>query len=71
MTQEEKNKKNKLALGAMVTIIGAGCIVIGAVLGFYDVPNNVGKAFWLCLGGTALTFLGNYLRNGYIKFFNE
>ena len=70
MDAKEKAEKNKQALGAIITIVGIGLIVIGIVTGLNHVPESLSTGFFMCLAGTVLTFVGNYFRNGYIKFFN-
>lgn len=37
---------------------------------FTNPPDNYGKTFLLCGTGTFLTFIANYIKNGYLKFFN-
>jgi hypothetical protein len=68
----EKNikQKNKEGIANIIGLIGVVLIIFGTAYGFSNIDQNWDVAFLACLSGTILTFVGNYLRNGYIKFFN-
>ena len=70
MDKETKQQKNKEAIGAIITLVGICFIIFGAAFGVSNMMENSIGAFFLCLFGTILTFVGNYFRNGYLKFFN-
>lgn len=70
MTGQEKKEKNKEGIANIITVIGICLIIVGIIVGFTDAPKNFGMSFFVCGGGTTLTFVGNYIKNGYIKFFN-
>ena len=65
------NQKSKEGLGNIITVVGAILILMGI---FYSVSVGIDNgwqvSFFTCLIGTILTFVGQYLKNGYIKFFN-
>lgn len=65
-----KPTKNEKAIGAIFMIIGVCLIISGCILGLLDINMNAIPAFLMCLTGTVTQFYGNYLRNGYLKFFN-
>jgi len=66
----DKNKKNKEGITNLITFTGVCLIIIGIVAGLINIDDNWSKAFFCCLIGTVMTFIGNYMTNGYIKFFN-
>jgi len=66
----DKNKKNKEGMGNIISFIGIILIILGAIKGFSNMDENWAIAFFCCLIGTILNFVGGYLRDGYIKFFN-
>lgn len=70
MNKEELEKKNKEGFANIILLIGVCLIVIGIIVGVTDASNNFGKAFLCCGIGTFLTFVANYIKNGYLKFFN-
>lgn len=70
MTKKELKQKNKESVANIIFFIGVMLILSGASLGFFNLDLYAGKAFLLCSVGTTLTFVSNYLKNGYIKFFN-
>lgn len=65
MTEQERKKKNKKGIANIILLIGIIFIIFGFVL-----SKNAGEAFFMCFFGTVLTFVSNYMKNGYIKFFN-
>ena len=66
-TKEQKNKEGVANFLLLVSI----CLIIGGlVIGISNMKENVGIGFFMCLIGTALTFVSNYLKVGYFKFFN-
>lgn len=66
----ELQQKNKKGVANIILLIGIMFILSGASLGFSNLDLYAGKAFLLCGFGTFLTFVSNYMKNGYIKFFN-
>jgi len=63
-------KKNNEGVSNLITFIGISFIIVGVIFGMSNIMEHAGKAFFLCLTGTILTFVGNYMKNGYLKFFN-
>jgi hypothetical protein len=70
MNKEELDKKNKEGLANIILMVGVCLIVVGIIVGFTNPPDNFGKAFFVCGAGTILSFVANYMKNGYLKFFN-
>lgn len=64
------NQKNREGIANIILMVGIVLIVMGFIFGVSDMSENAGKAFFICGIGTVLTFVSNYLKNGYIKFFN-
>ncbi len=71
MDDQEKNKKNREGISNIILMIGIILIIGGGIFGFSNVLENSFEAFFICLTGTVLTFVANYLKHGYISFFNE
>jgi len=70
MTEQEKKEKNKKGIANIILIIGIMLIIFGVTFGFKNLQENAVTAFFMCGAGTILTFVSNYMKNGYIKFFN-
>lgn len=70
LTKKQKSQKNKEAIANIIFIVGACLIVVGIIIGFTNLPENIGKAFFACLIGTLCTYISGYIKYGYIKFFN-
>ena len=66
----DKNKKNKKGIANVITFVGICLIICGIATGLVNIDENWSRAFFCCLTGTIMTFIGNYMTNGYIKFFN-
>ena len=64
------NEKSKIGVANLLTFVGAVIVIFAIVFGFSDLSENCGTAFFISLFGTILVYCGNYLRNGYFKFFN-
>ena len=63
-------EKNKEGFANIMTMVAIALILGGIVVGFFNFPENVKNAFFLCLSGTIINFVGIYMRHGYMKFFN-
>lgn len=70
MTEKEKNQKNKEGIANVLTVIGGSMIVTAIIIAFMFGPEVFGTLFFVSLIGTVLIFVSNYIRNGYLKFFN-
>lgn len=70
MNKEELTKKNKEGVANIILMVSICLIIVGAIIGFIDQPDNYGNAFLLCGLGTVLSFVATYIKNGYLKFFN-
>ena len=68
--KKDLKQKNKEGIANMILVIGAILIIVGFIFGVSDIAENAGKAFLVCGAGTVLTFVSNYMKNGYIKFLN-
>lgn len=70
MTEKEKNQKNKEGIANVLTVIGGSMVLISIIVAFMFGPEVFGTLFFVSLIGTVLIFVSNYIRNGYLKFFN-
>lgn len=70
LTKKQKSQKNKEAIANIVMLIGACLIIYGIIIGFTNITENAGKAFFACLIGTLCTYISSYIKYGYVKFFN-
>lgn len=62
--------KNREGVANIILMIGIILIIMGIIFGVSNMVENAGKAFLICGFGTILTFVSNYMKNGYIKFLN-
>ena len=62
--------KNREGIANIILMIGISFIIIGFIFGVSNMAENAISAFFICGFGTILTFVSNYMKNGYIKFFN-
>ena len=67
---KDLKQKNKEGIANILLMMGICLIIGGIILGFINLEENVGKAFFMCAIGTILNFVSGYLRYGYVKFFN-
>ena len=65
-TKEQKTK----GIANIILMIGISLVIGGGVIGFSNITQNEGEAFFMCLIGTILNFTSGYIKHGYIKFFN-
>lgn len=65
-----KQQKNREGIANIILMMGICLIIGGIIVGFTNMPDNVGTAFFMCLIGTVLNFTSGYIKYGYIKFFN-
>lgn len=65
------DERSKKGLANILTLVGV-CLVVGSIVMsiIFGLDKNVGKLFLISLVGTVLIFTANYMRDGYIKFFN-
>lgn len=63
-------QKNKEGIANIILMAGICLIIVGILISIINFTENVGTSFFMCLIGTVLTFFAQYLRFGYIKFFN-
>ena len=68
--KKDLNQKNREGIANIILLVGIILILMGVVFGVSNILENAGKAFIICGVGTVLTYVSNYLKNGYIKFFN-
>lgn len=65
------DKRSKDGLSNFLSIIGAGLILMGIVTAIVlGMKDGSAIAFWMCLTGTIMTFVGSYVKHGYFKFFS-
>jgi hypothetical protein len=70
ITKKELKKKNREGQANLILFIGACFIIFAIILEMISLEVYGGVAFMLSLSGTIMTFISNFLKNGYLKFFN-
>lgn len=70
MKNEEIKNKNKEGIANFLLLVAVCLIFGGFYLGVSNMEENLKTAFFMCLTGTALSFISNYIKVGYFKFFN-
>lgn len=67
---KDLRQKNKEGIANILMMVAICLIIGGIILGFTNLEENAGKGFFMCGGGTILTFVSSYLKHGYVKFLN-
>ena len=70
LNSEQLRKKNREGISNIILVIGSLFIIFGIVIGIYDFELYSISAFIMNMIGVLLINVANYLRYGYIKFFN-